>query len=99
MPMLIVDFDQIDNLQSYIDIFSDLMVLKKQTEIINVRPTHKPRWRSLPAHINGGDVQRNNVVNNVNKSSLWAPRQNGPYKNTQNNTKHGVNKDATDIKK
>jgi len=24
---------------------------------------------------------------------------NGPYKNTQNITKHGVNKDATDIKK
>ena len=50
-------------------------------------------------YINGGDVQRKNVVNNVDKSSLWAPRQNGPYKNTQNITKHGVNKDATDIKK
>jgi len=24
-------------------------------------------------HINGGDVQRINVVNNVDKSSLWAP--------------------------
>jgi len=23
--------------------------------------------------INGGDVQRKNVVNNVDKSSLWAP--------------------------
>jgi len=31
----------------------------------------------------------------VDKSSLWAPWQNGPYKNTQNITKHGVNKDAT----
>jgi len=50
-------------------------------------------------NINGGDVQNKNVVNNVDKSSLWAPRQNGPYKNTQNITKHGVNKDATDIKK
>ena len=50
-------------------------------------------------NINGGDVQRKNVVNNVDKSSLWAPRQNGPYKNTQNITKHGRNKDATDIKK
>jgi len=46
--------------------------------------------------INGGDVQRKYVVNNVDKSSLWAPWQNGPYKNTQNITKHGVNKDATD---
>jgi len=51
------------------------------------------------AYINGGDVQRKNVVNNVDKSSLWAPRQNGPYKNTKNITKHGGNKDATDIKK
>ena len=42
-------------------------------------------------NINGGDVQRKNVVNNVDKSSLWAPWQNGPYKNTQNITKHGVN--------
>ena len=33
MPMLIRDFDQFDNLQSHIDIFSDLMVLKKQREI------------------------------------------------------------------
>ena len=50
-------------------------------------------------NINEGDVQRKNVVNNVDKSSLRAPWQNGPYKNTQNITKHGVNKDATDIKK
>ena len=41
---------------------------------------------------NGRDVQRKNVVNNVDKSSLWAPWQNGPYKNTQNITKHEVNK-------
>ena len=27
-----------------------------------------------------------NVVNNVDKSSLWAPWQNGPYKNTHNIT-------------
>jgi len=27
---------------------------------------------------------KKNVVNNVDKSSLWAQRQNGPYKNTQN---------------
>ena len=53
----------------------------------------------LRVNINGRDVQRKNVVNNVDKSSLWAPWQNGPYKNTQNITKHGVNKDATDIKK
>ena len=45
------------------------------------------------------DVQRTNVVNNMDKSSLWAPWQNGPYKNTQNITKHEVYKDATDIKK
>jgi len=50
-------------------------------------------------NINGRDVQRKNVVNNVEKSSLWAPWQNGPYKNTQNITKHGVYKDTTDIKK
>ena len=24
-------------------------------------------------NINGGDVQRKNVVNNVDKSSVWAP--------------------------
>jgi len=48
--------------------------------------------------INGRDAQRENVVNNVDKSSLWAPWQNGPYKNTQNIAKHGVYKDATDIK-
>jgi len=53
----------------------------------------------LKCNINGGDVQRKIVVNNVDKSSSWAPRQNGPYKNTQNITKHGVNKDGTDIKK
>jgi len=29
--------------------------------------------------INGRDVQRKNVVNKVDKSSLWAPWQNGPY--------------------
>jgi len=50
-------------------------------------------------NVNGRDVQRKNVVNNVDKSSLWAPWQNGPYKNTQNITKHGIYKDATDIKK
>ena len=50
-------------------------------------------------NINGRDDQRKNVVNNVDKSSLWAPWQNGPYKNTQNISKHGVYKDATDIRK
>ena len=49
--------------------------------------------------INGRDVQGKNVVNNVDKSSLWATWQNGPYKNTQYITKHGVYKDATNIKK
>jgi len=39
------------------------------------------------------------AVNNVDKSSLLAPWQNGPYKKTENITKHGVYKDATDIKK
>jgi len=33
------------------------------------------------------DLQRKNVVNNVDMSSLMAPWHNGPYKNTQNNTK------------
>ena len=32
-------------------------------------------------NINGRDVQRKNVVNNVDMSSLRAPWQNGPYKN------------------
>ena len=32
-------------------------------------------------------------VSNVDKSSLWAPRQDGPYKNTKNITKHEVYKD------
>ena len=27
----------------------------------------------LSGNINGGDVQRKNVVNNVDKTSLWAP--------------------------
>ena len=61
---------------------------------INIR-----KYIQNKSNINGGDVQRKNVVNNVDKSSLLAPWQNGPYKNTQNITKHGVNKDATDIKK
>ena len=46
----------------------------------------------LKYNINGRDVQRKNVVNNVDKSSLPTPWQNGPYKNTQNITKHGVTK-------
>ena len=54
---------------------------------------------NITVNINGRDVQRKNVVNNVDKSSLWAPWQNGPYKNAQYITKHGVYKDATDIKK
>jgi len=44
------------------------------------------------SNINWSDVQRKNVVNNVDMSSLRAPWQNGPYKskhteqhkNTQN---------------
>jgi len=31
--------------------------------------------------MNGRDVQRKHVVNNVDKSSLRAPWQNGPYTN------------------
>jgi len=50
------------------------------------------------SNINRRDVQRKNVVNNVDKSSLWTPCQNCPYKNTQKITKHGVYKEATDIK-
>jgi len=53
----------------------------------------------LHSNINGRDVQRKNVVNNVDKSSLWAQWQHGPFKNTQNITKYGVYKDATDSKK
>jgi len=55
--------------------------------------TYKFFKRNISVYnINGRDVQRKNVVNNVDKSSLWAPWQNGPYKNTQNVTKHEVNK-------
>ena len=66
---------------------------------LNVSPGEILKMHCEHYIINGRDVQRNNVVNNVDKPSLWAPWQNGPYKNTQNITKHGVNKDATDIKK
>ena len=61
-------------------------------------PADHPCWQNfyytdlfffIICNINGRDVQRKNVVNNVDKSSLWAPWQNGPYKNTQNITKHG----------
>ena len=45
------------------------------------------------------ELLKKNVVNNVDKSSLWALWQNGPYKNTQNITKHEVYNDTTDIKK
>ena len=46
-------------------------------------------------NIKGKDVQRRNAVSNatVDKLSLWAPWQDGPYKNTKNNTKHEVYKD------
>ena len=67
------------------------------TEFENNASTTKAKMYKM-YHINGRDVQRKNVVNNVDKSSLWPLWQNGPYKNTQNITKHGVYKDATDIK-
>jgi len=35
---------------------------------------------------------KKNVVSNVDKSSLWAPWQDGPYKNTTT-TNHEVYKD------
>jgi len=41
-------------------------------------------------NINRRDVQRKS---NVDKSSLWAERQDGPYKNTKNITKHEVYKE------
>ena len=47
----------------------------------------------MPEKINRRDVQRKNVVSDVNKSSLWAPWQDGLYKNTKNITKHEVYKD------
>jgi len=48
-------------------------------------------------NINGWDVQRKNVVNNVDKSCLWAPWQNG-LKHTEHYKTQSY-KDATDIKK
>ena len=41
-------------------------------------------------NINGRDVQRKTVVNNVDKSNLWVPWQNGPYKRhrTSQNTEY-----------
>ena len=51
----------------------------------------KNAWRTIyhrvNANINERDVQRKNVVNNVDESSFLTPWQNGPYKNTQNITK------------
>ena len=40
--------------------------MKKQQQI-------KTKYYRFLNNINGGDVQRKNVVNNVDKSSLWAP--------------------------
>ena len=51
-------------------------------------------------NINYKDVQRKNVVNNADVSSLRAPRPifNGPYKNqhTDQHNKHAERQDATD---
>jgi len=38
-----------------------------------VRTTEQFEQTMQYRNINGGDVQRKNVVNNVDKSSLWAP--------------------------
>jgi len=42
--------------------------------------TTRPQVGVTVCNINGRDVQRKTVVNNVDKSSLWAPWQNCSYK-------------------
>ena len=50
-------------------------------------------------NINWKDVQRKYVVNNVDMSSLRAPKQKGPYTENTHRTiqKHVEHQDATDI--
>jgi len=53
---------------------------------------------SNAVYINWRDVQKQNVVNNEDRSSLRIPWQNGPYKNnTSNSTNHAEQQDVTDI--
>ena len=74
-----------------VNLFSILNVLRDLWSIIRVK-RYKPsifkrcsnkycckHYRQV--NINWRDVQRKNVVNNVDMSSLRAPWQNGPYKN------------------
>jgi len=53
------------------------------------------KFKPMKTNINRRDVQRKNVVINVDMSSLWAPWLNGPYKNAQKSHKHDAHKDAT----
>jgi len=41
--------------------------------VAHLRKRSKATVDPIIENINGGDVQRQNVVNNVDKSSLWAP--------------------------
>jgi len=45
----------------------------KRAAKILLGPLNKILRYHKAVNINGGDVQRKNVVNNVDKSSLWAP--------------------------
>jgi len=54
--------------------------------------------RTYCDNINWRDVQRKNVANTVDRSTLRSPIQNGPYKtNTENNMKHTEQQYVTDI--
>jgi len=59
---------------------------------------HNKNFRTN-GRLNWKDVQRRNVVYNVDMSSLRAPWQNGPYKKPTHRTtqKHVEHQDAADI--
>jgi len=65
------------------------------------RVQNTSRKSSNAYNINWNDVQRNNIVNNVDLSRLRASWQNVPYKNkhTQQHHNHAETQDATDIQK
>jgi len=58
-----------------INVFTDAYYKQNNTNISKISSN------ILPKVCNWRDVQRNNVLNNVDTSSLRAPWQNGPYKN------------------
>jgi len=58
----------------------------------------KTRWFNQKHKTNYWDIQRENVVNNVDRSSLRAPWQNGTFKNKHiEQHKNAEKPDVTDI--